>query len=187
MPFSIKELNIPDVLLINAEVHGDERGHFSEIYKNSEFSLKGLKKEFPQDNLVFSGKNVLRGLHYQLQPSVQGKLVTVIKGEIFDVALDIRYNSPSYGKWVWQILDDVERKMMYIPEGFAHGYCVLSNESIIAYKTTAEYSPHLDCGIKWNDSYLNIEWPVQHPILSEKDQNLSDFRRSNRNLHELRV
>ena len=117
-------------------------------------------------------KNVIRGLHYQNNPKAQAKLVTVVSGEIFDVAVDLRKNSPTFGKWVSEILSEINHKLLYVPEGFAHGFCVLSNDATVLYKTNQEYSPDDERGIIWNDPDLNISWPISEPILSQKDQNL---------------
>ncbi len=169
MPFTFKRLKIPDVLLIEPKVFKDERGYFMETYKFTEFEKFGIKN-FVQENQSFSVKGVIRGLHYQKNPYAQGKLVRVIKGEIFDVAVDIRKGSSTYGKYVSEILSDENKYMVYIPEGFAHGFCVLSNEAIVNYLTTAEYNKECDRGIIWNDEDIGIDWPIKNPIISEKDK-----------------
>lgn len=171
MTFSFQTTNIPDVKIITPRVFGDSRGFFFESYKKSEFFENGIKEIFIQDNHSKSTKGVLRGLHYQLQPKAQAKIVRCIKGEIFDVAVDIRKNSDTYGKWVGEVLNEDNKKMLYIPAGFAHGFYVLSDEAEICYKASDEYSPENDRGIIWNDAQIGINWCLcEQPILSTKDQ-----------------
>jgi len=169
MPFTFTKLEIPDVVLIEPKVFEDERGFFMETYKESEFFKFGIRKKFIQENHSKSKKGVLRGLHYQKPPKAQAKIVRCILGEIFDVAVDIRRNSPTYGKWVGEVLSAENKKQLYIPEGFAHGFCVLSREAEIVYKCNREYSPENERGIAWNDPVINIKWPVKRPIVSKKD------------------
>ena len=169
MPFSLTPLEIPDVVLIEPVCHEDPRGFFIETYKLSELSDKGIPKAFVQDNHTRSVQSVLRGLHYQKHPRAQGKMVRVLLGEIFDVAVDIRKGSPTYGRWVGRILSSTNKFMLYIPVGFAHGFCVLSDVAEVLYKATHEYSPQDDTGIIWNDPDIAISWPIRHPILSKKD------------------
>ncbi len=140
-----------------------------ETFKESDFSSNGISIKFIQDNFSHSVRDVIRGLHYQKKPKDQAKLVTVTKGEIFDVAVDIRKNSPTFGKWLGEILSDQNHKLLYIPEGFAHGFCVLSETADVSYKVTQEYSPDHDRGIVWNDPEINIKWPTDKPIVSKKD------------------
>jgi dTDP-4-dehydrorhamnose 3,5-epimerase len=175
MPFDFKRMEIPDVVLIVPKVFGDERGFFSELYKQSEFKQFGIDNKIVQVNHSKSKKNVLRGLHYQLNPRAQGKLVGVIAGEIFDVGVDIREGSPTFGKWVGEYLSSGNKKMLYIPEGFAHGFCVMSEYTEFIYFCTAEYSSNLDRGVLWNDPSININWPVENPLLSAKDENQPDL------------
>jgi dTDP-4-dehydrorhamnose 3,5-epimerase len=170
MPFEFRKLDIPDVLLITPKVFEDKRGFFVESYKFSEFDLNGIKERFVQDNHSKSTKGVLRGLHYQKNPKSQGKLLRCISGEIFDVAVDIRKNSPSFGKWVGEMLSAENKKMLYIPAGFAHGFLVLSETAELLYKATDEYSPENDRGIIWNDPEICVKWNIDNPIISEKDQ-----------------
>jgi dTDP-4-dehydrorhamnose 3,5-epimerase len=172
MAFEFKRMNISDVILIKPAVFKDERGFFIESYKYSEFSKHGIKEHFVQDNHSRSTQGVLRGLHYQKNPSAQGKLVRCISGEIFDVAVDIRKSSPSYGKWAGAVLSGENMDMLYIPPGFAHGFLVLSETADLLYKTTEEYSPANDRGIFWNDPFIDIKWSVECPIVSEKDKHL---------------
>ena len=160
MPFEFKKLEIPDVILIIPKVFEDDRGFFMETFKISDFKAYGISYEFVQDNHSKSKKGVLRGLHYQLYPKAQGKLVRCIRGRIWDVAVDIRKGSPWYGKWVAVELSEENKLMLWIPPGFAHGFVALEDAEII-YKCTAEYAPELDRGIIWNDPELAINWPVE--------------------------
>jgi len=169
MPFQFKSLEIPGVILIEPQVFSDERGFFMEAYKYSEFASFGITERFVQDNHSRSKKGVLRGLHYQNPPKAQGKLVRVISGEIFDVAVDIRKGSPTFGKWVGIKLSAENKRMLYIPPGFAHGFCVLSDIAEVLYKTTEEFAPECEAGIIWDDPDIGIDWPIKTPILSPKD------------------
>jgi len=172
MPFSFKKLDIPEVILVEAQSFPDGRGFFLESFKESIFASKGISTKFVQDNFSHSVKGVLRGLHYQKDPEAQGKLVIVLRGEIFDIAVDIRKDSPTYGKWVGEILSEQNHRLLFIPEGFAHGYCVLSDEADVLYKVNNEYSPEHEKGIIWNDPDIDIAWPIEKPILHEKDKQL---------------
>jgi len=172
MPFAFKSLDIPEVVLIEPKVFKDERGFFMETYKMPDFVNAGVKANFVQDNHSRSTKGILRGLHYQNPPFAQAKLVRAVKGEIFDVAVDIRTDSPTWGKWIGVILSEENKNILYVPETFAHGFCVLSEVAEVIYKTTNVYSAEAEAGIIWNDEDLNIEWPVKEPILSEKDKKL---------------
>jgi len=171
MPFEFIRLEIPDVILIKPKVFEDERGFFLEVYKYSDFKQAGINCNFVQDNHSKSKKGTLRGLHYQLEPKAQGKLIRCIKGKIWDVAVDIRKGSPTFGKWVAVELTEENKWMLWIPSGFAHGFVALEDCEII-YKCTEEYAPELDRGIIWNDPDLAISWPIENPILSQKDSNL---------------
>jgi len=155
--------------LIKPKVFEDKRGFFLETYKESDFKKFGIKEKFVQENHSMSRKGVLRGLHFQCPPFAQGKLIRVIKGEIFDVAVDIRKKSKTYGKWLGIVLSEKNKKMLYIPSGFAHGFCVLSDFGEVIYKCTKPYSPDYERGIIWNDKDININWPIKKPILSDKD------------------
>lgn len=171
MPFEFKKLDVDDVQLIIPKVFSDDRGFFLETFKNSDFIQNGILDEFNQDNHSKSTKGVLRGLHYQKSPQAQAKIVRCIKGEIFDVAVDLRKNSSTFKKWVGEILSDENKHMLYIPEGFAHGFVVLSDEAEILYKASNEYSKSHDSGLRWNDPDININWNIDFdPILSEKDK-----------------
>lgn len=169
MPFEFKRLAIPEVILIKSFSFDDSRGFFLETYKFSDFVQFGIKKAFVQDNISCSKKGVLRGLHYQLNPSAQGKLVKVLRGSILDIAIDIRRGSPNFGKWVAEILSSENNLMLWIPEGFAHGFLSLEDDTLVLYKNTNEYNPTLDRGIIWNDPQIAINWGIEKPILSDKD------------------
>ena len=172
MPFIFEKLEIPDVVLVKPKVFGDSRGFFMETYKKSEFAENGIGLDFIQDNHSKSTKGVLRGLHYQAKPKMQPKLVRCINGEIFDVAVDIRPNSKTFGKWVGAVLSAENKNMLYIPEGFAHGFVVCSDEAEIVYKAGEEYSAEQDRGILWNDPDIGVDWNIDfEPLLSEKDKN----------------
>ena len=173
MPFTFKRLSIPDVILIEPRSFSDDRGFFFESFKESDFFSNGIDKNFVQDNFSHSVNGVIRGLHFQKAPKVQAKLVTVLKGKIFDVAVDIRKNSPTYGKWVSEILSSDIHNLLYVPEGFAHGFCVISDEADVLYKVSNEYSQEHERSIIWNDPKLDIQWPIKKPIISNKDNKLS--------------
>jgi dTDP-4-dehydrorhamnose 3,5-epimerase len=164
----VTPLAIPDVLLISPRVFSDARGFFLESYNANEFARAGIGARFVQDNHSRSVRGVLRGLHYQLEHP-QGKLVRVVRGAIFDVAADIRIGSPTFGKWVGVTLDDDRKQSLWIPEGFAHGFCVLSEQADVSYKATDFYAPMAEKGVIWNDTMLNIDWPIENPSLSPKD------------------
>ncbi|MDI6716565.1 MAG: dTDP-4-dehydrorhamnose 3,5-epimerase [Actinomycetota bacterium] len=169
MPFTFTPLEIPEVLLIEPLVFSDERGFFMECYNKKDFKVHGFTREFVQDNHSKSAKGVLRGLHYQKKPMAQGKLVRCVKGLIFDVAVDIRTGSPTFGKWVSAILSEENKKMLWIPRGFAHGFIALEDGTEVIYKVDNYYSPQDDRGIIWNDPDIGVKWPIENPILSEKD------------------
>lgn len=169
MPFEFHAQRIPDVVLVTPKVFRDERGFFAEVYKYPDFEKAGLKKPFRQVNHSKSQRGVLRGLHYQKNPTAQAKMVRVIAGEVFDVAVDLRKGSPWFGQWVGVTLEAKEMKMLYIPEGFAHGFCVTSETAEVVYYTTDVYSPSDERGVAWDDPKLNISWPVLDPLVSAKD------------------
>ena len=168
---------IPDVLIFEPKVFGDDRGFFFESFSQKVFEdAVGRKVEFVQDNHSKSSKGVLRGLHYQLEPYAQGKLVRCVVGEVFDVAVDIRKPSPTYGKWVGVNLSAENKRQLWIPEGFAHGFLVMSDMAEFVYKTTNYYSPINDRGIKWDSKDIAIDWPLKSvPILSDKDKLLPEL------------
>ena len=170
--------DIDGLYVIEPKVFGDERGYFVETYNKQEFAANGLDMEFVQDNQSKSKKGVLRGLHFQKQHP-QGKLVRVLSGEVFDVAVDIRKGSDTYGKWFGVVLSEENMKQFYVPEGFAHGYYVLSDTAVFSYKCTDFYHPEYEGGILWNDPEIGIQWPVEdgvEVVLSEKDQRREGIR-----------
>lgn len=175
----VVKTDISEVLIFEPKVFGDERGFFFESFSQKFFEeAVGRKIEFVQDNHSKSCKGVLRGLHYQLDPYAQGKLVRCVAGEVFDVAVDIRKSSPTFGKWVGVNLSAENKKQLWIPEGFAHGFLVLSESAEFVYKTTNYYAPQHEAGIIWNDETINIEWPSIEVILSEKDKQNPQFYKS---------
>jgi dTDP-4-dehydrorhamnose 3,5-epimerase len=159
------------VFVIEPRVFPDPRGFFMETFHRERYESLGLRADFCQDNLSFSSKNTLRGLHYQF-PHAQAKLVQVLQGEIFDVAVDIRRGSPTFGRAVGVSLSEINRRQLFIPKGFAHGFCVLSATALFAYKCSDFYAPDCDRGVQWADPALGIAWPVENPLLSAKDQGL---------------
>ncbi len=163
------DTSLPGVKIFEPKVFEDRRGFFMETWNASRYAEWGIPADFVQDNLSLSTRGILRGLHYQ-QPNPQGKLVYVLQGEVFDVAVDIRYGSPTFGQWTGVSLSAQNRRQLYIPEGFAHGFCVVSEVALFAYKCTEFYLPDNDKGIHWNDPELNIQWPIVEPTLSAKDK-----------------
>lgn len=172
MPFHFQPLTIPEVILIEPQRVGDTRGFFMETYQYETFAANGIAPRFVQDNHSRSAKGVLRGLHYQKDPVAQGKLLKVVVGEIFDVAVDIRRGSPTFGQWVGEILSAENGRLLYVPPGFAHGFCVLSETADLIYKTTDYYHPESEKGIIWNDAQIGVDWPITTPLLSARDQAL---------------
>jgi dTDP-4-dehydrorhamnose 3,5-epimerase len=169
MPFTFAAAALPGVVIIEPTVFADSRGFFMETYKKSDFLAAGLDIEFVQENHSRSLHGTLRGLHLQRPPRAQGKLVRVLQGEILDVAADIRPDSPTFRQWETVVLSAENRRSLYIPPGYAHGFCVLSPEAEVVYKTTAEYAPELEWGVRWDDPALAIPWPISSPILSGRD------------------
>lgn len=163
------ETKLPGVLIIEPKVFGDVRGHFVETWNQVRYATAGIPGSFVQDNLSFSTKGVLRGLHFQ-NPSSQGKLVSVLQGEVFDVAVDIRFGSPTFGQWVGVNLSSDNKWQLYVPEGFAHGFYVTSETVLVTYKCTDFYDPKAEGGIRWDDPNIGIQWPQDIPVLSEKDR-----------------
>ena len=159
---------IPDVLLIKPKVFGDQRGYFTETFQAKRYLEAGIAGPFVQDNLSFSRRGVLRGLHFQ-NPNPQGKLVYVLQGEVFDVAVDLRRDSPTFGQWVGEYLSAENHHQLWVPEGFAHGFCVTSDTALFAYKCTTFYDPGSEQSLSWNDPDLAIPWPVDNPEVSIKD------------------
>lgn len=178
--FKFEKTSIEGVFIIEPQVFGDNRGYFMETYNSDEFKAAGLNMLFVQDNQSKSKKGVLRGLHFQTEHT-QGKLVRVINGEVFDVAVDLRKGSETYGKWVGVKLSAENKKQFYIPEGFAHGFLVTSDEAEFVYKCTDLYHPEFEGGIAWDDSDVGIEWPmenIEEIILSDKDKNRKSLKES---------
>ena len=169
MPFIFEPQSIHDVIIIKPRIFPDDRGYFLETFKKSDFFQAGIKENFNQDNRSYSTKHVLRGLHYQVPPHAQGKIVSVISGAVWDVAVDVRKKSPTYKKWLGFELNSKEQHMLYIPPGFAHGFVTLTDNVCFSYKCTSEYNYDSEHGIRWNDPDLNIEWPVKNPLVSDKD------------------
>ena len=172
MSFQFEPLAIPGVIRITPARHSDDRGLFSEIYRASAFEAAGIRDTFLQDNHAHSVRGVLRGLHYQAPPKAQAKLVRVIHGEVFDVVVDFRVGSPTFGQWVGGALSEEDGVILYIPEGFAHGYVCLSERADLVYKVSNEFDAALDRGIAWDDPAIAIPWPVENPTLSERDLSL---------------
>lgn len=169
MPFTFTATDLPGVTVIEPQVFADSRGFFMEAYKKSDFRAAGIEVDFVQENHSRSSQGTLRGLHLQRPPQAQGKLVRVIEGEIFDVAADIRPESPTFRRWVSVTLSADNQRSVYVPAGYAHGFCVISASAQVVYKTSAEYAPGLECGVRWDDPLLAIPWPVSTPLLSPRD------------------
>ena len=165
----VTNTELPGVLILEPRVFPDSRGFFVETYNKERYVAAGLPLEFVQDNLSVSSKGVLRGLHFQ-NPHAQGKLVYVLQGEVWDVAVDIRRDSAYFGRWTAVTLSDANKKQFYIPPGFAHGFCVLSETAMFTYKCTDTYHPECDGGVRWDDPDIGIAWPTTAPILSDKDR-----------------
>ena len=171
MSLKVNKTALPGIIVFEPEVFGDRRGFFKEIYHKDKYEALGLKAAFVQDNHSLSTKGTIRGLHYQLN-FPQGKLVFAISGEVFDVAVDIRYGSPEFGRWIGETLSENNSRQIYIPPGFAHGFCVLSETAEVIYKCTDLYHPEDDMGVNFSDSRIGIEWPVENRVLSDKDASL---------------
>lgn len=176
--FKFIKTKIRDLYVIETKAFGDERGYFLESYNKKDFFEAGLNMEFVQDNESKSVKGVLRGLHFQTK-FTQGKLVRVTQGSVFDVAVDLRKGSPTFGEWEGVVLSSENKRQFYVPEGFAHGFLVLSDTAVFNYKCTNFYAPEYDSGLMWNDSDINIDWPLEdidEIILSEKDKKHKNFK-----------
>jgi dTDP-4-dehydrorhamnose 3,5-epimerase len=165
----VEKTELPGVLLIDLDAFGDARGYFCETWQQRRYEEIGVRGPFVQDNISLSARGVLRGLHFQ-HPNPQGKLVHVLQGEIFDVAVDIRVGSPAFGRWVGAVLSSENRRQMFVPEGFAHGFCALSESALIADKCTALDSQRSEGSLLWNDPEVGVRWPVERPSLSPKDE-----------------
>jgi dTDP-4-dehydrorhamnose 3,5-epimerase len=168
-------LAIPDVVLIEPDIFKDDRGFFFEVYHREKFEAAGLPGTFVQDNQSYSHRHVLRGLHAQLRKP-QGKLVRALQGEIFDVAVDIRPGSPTFGRWVSAVLSGENNCQLWVPPGFVHGFCVTSDSAAVQYKCTELYAPNDEIGVVWNDPEIGIEWPLAEPLISPKDLRLPRLR-----------
>lgn len=165
----VLETGLDGVLIIESSVHGDERGYFQETWKSSSYGQHGLPETFAQANVSRSARGVLRGLHYQFQQP-QGKLVSVFEGRVFDVAVDIRVGSASFGRWTGVELSAQNHRQLYVPEGFAHGFIVLSDFALLHYHCTTEYAPQFDAVVAWDDPDINVKWPVEPESISAKDR-----------------
>lgn len=176
MPFTFQRLAVADVIVVTPGLFPDRRGWFLETYRAVDFAAGGIPDVFVQDNHARSLRGTLRGLHYQLPAAAQAKLVRCVAGEVFDVAVDVRRSSPTFGRWVAEVLSAENRRMLYIPVGFAHGYCVLGEAAEIVYKASGEYSREQDRGILWSDPDIGIPWPVEAPVLSARDEELPRLR-----------
>jgi dTDP-4-dehydrorhamnose 3,5-epimerase len=172
MPFTFEAAGIPGLVIVRPRVFLDERGFFLESYKASEFAKAGIPASFVQDNHSLSVRGVLRGLHYQLPPRAQGKLVRVLLGRVWDVAVDIRRDSPTFKRWFGIELNADDHTMLYLPPGFAHGFVTLSETAQFSYKCTSEYSREHEAGIRWDDPQVAIAWPLQDVTVSERDRSL---------------
>ena len=164
----IIEASLPGVLIIEPQVFKDPRGYFYESYNDAKYIKAGIRANFVQTNVSQSAKGVLRGLHYQW-PNPQGKLVSVLEGEVYDVAVDIRRGSPTFGQWMSAMLTADNHRHLWIPEGFAHGFCVLSERATFTYQCTTLYDGAADAAICWNDAQIGVDWPISQPLISDKD------------------
>jgi dTDP-4-dehydrorhamnose 3,5-epimerase len=165
----VEPTSLPGVMIVEPRVFADPRGFFMETYQKARFEEAGLAHEFVQDNQSHSIRGTLRGLHYQIQHP-QGKLVRVVRGEVFDVAVDLRRSRPTFGRWIGIYLSEENKRQLYIPPGFAHGFCVISEEADFFYKCTDYYHPESERTVLWNDAALGIDWPVREPLVSDKDR-----------------
>lgn len=184
--FNFSAVSIPGILVIEPKAFEDDRGFFMEFYNKNEFANDGFTELFVQDNHSRSRKGVVRGLHYQINPTAMGKLVKVLRGKIFDVGVDIRQGSPTFGKWHGEILSDINQKMLYFPPGFAHGFLALTDYSEVIYKCTGMYSSKDERAILWNDPEIGINWPVDQVeklIVSDKDKNHPGLKKAETNFY----
>lgn len=176
MPFNFESLSIPDVILVKPKVFGDERGFFMETYQRGSFEEAGIKGEFIQDNHSRSSYGVLRGIHFQMNPYAQAKIVRCTRGVIYDVAVDLRKDSSTFGQYEAVILSEYNKRQLYVPRGFGHAFLTLSDVAEVCYKVDNDYAPDYEGGLIWNDSDLNIPWPIEEPVLSEKDKEWPTLR-----------
>ncbi len=170
MPFVFQRTDLPGVIIVEPKAIVDHRGYFMETYKKSEFAAAGMDAEFVQENQSRSLRGTLRGLHLQRPPRAQAKLVRVLAGEVFDVVVDIQPVSPTFRTWVSVVLSGDNRRSLYVPAGYAHGFCVLSDEAQVIYKTSDEYAPEYEWGVRWDDPSLAIAWPIVEPRVSQRDE-----------------
>lgn len=175
MPIKVTETILPGVLILEPVVHGDSRGFFLETWREDQYQELGIREDFVQDNHSRSSRNVLRGLHLQ-RNKPQGKLVRVARGAVFDVAVDVNRNSPTFGKWVGVELSDENLRQFYVPPGYAHGFCVLSDVADFLYKCTAYYDHTDEVGVRWDDPDIGVQWPIKQPALSNRDKQLPLLR-----------
>ncbi len=171
----VVETSLKGVFVIEPNVFEDRRGFFMETYQRNRYGSAGIHADFVQDNLSSSVRGTLRGLHYQ-HPRAQAKLIQVLSGEIYDVAVDIRRGSPFFGQWVGAALSGENRRQLFVPEGYAHGFCVLSEKALVLYKCTDFYAPESEGGILWSDPALGIAWPIREPLLSDKDRGYAPLK-----------
>lgn len=169
MPVTIRKTDIPDVLVIESPIFSDDRGYFTELYNEATWQEAGFDQSFVQDNMSFSSKGTLRGMHYQLNPDAQGKLVRALRGSVFDVAVDIRRGSPTFGKWVGETLSEENGLSLWAPPGFAHGFLVLEDDTQVLYKCTHPWSPDAERTILYNDPAIGIEWPIEPCGIKDRD------------------
>ena len=172
MPFDFKPLELPGLVLVQAQAFPDERGLFRETYRESVFAAAGINERFVQANVSRSKRAVLRGLHYQLAPKAQSKLVQVLEGSIYDVVVDVQPESSNFGRWVASEMSAEQGSMLYVPPQYAHGFCVLGDGALVCYNVTQEYHPESERGVLWSDPALAIPWPIEGPIVSAKDRAL---------------
>lgn len=165
---NIIETKLPGVLILEPDVYPDDRGYFLETFSSTRYEQAGIPGPFVQDNISFSKRGILRGLHFQY-PQSQGKLIQVLSGEVMDIVVDIRMGSPTYSQWIGEVLSESNHRQIYVPPGFAHGYCVTGETAFFSYKCTDFYNPATEHGIIWNDPDIGIEWPIARPVLSKKD------------------
>jgi dTDP-4-dehydrorhamnose 3,5-epimerase len=171
----VKDLELPGLKIVQPKVFGDARGFFLETYSAQRYREAGIEQSFVQDNISFSSRGILRGLHFQ-KPGTQGKLVSVLMGEVFDVAVDIRVGSPTFGKWFGLLLNSESKQQLWVPAGFAHGFVVTSETALFSYKCDAYYSPQNEYSLLWNDPDIGVSWPVSDPVLSNKDKDARRLR-----------
>jgi dTDP-4-dehydrorhamnose 3,5-epimerase len=181
MAFVIEKLSLPELLHVTSDVYPDGRGFFVEMFRENIFSDYGVRGPWVQFNRSYSKQNVIRGMHYQRLPKAQGKLVMPMQGEIFDVAVDMRQNKPTFGLWAGIKLEAKKAEMLYIPPGFAHGFCTLSQEAEVLYLCSDYYVPEQEGGVVWNDSKIGIEWPIENPIVSARDAALPTLEKADNN------